>query len=422
MMRRLNPPLLVALLVGLVGPFIVLFIYLGDRSPWSTETTIRSLDNQPDFYADEPAPADWARVDRILVFGGDLMRHVGQADQRMKAMLALLKPELAAADLAIANLEFPINPTKPAKPKLRTVQFNGRPEDISDLAGLGFRGLSLANNHAFDQGLIGLNQTVGLLSKAGIKPIGLKTGSPESPPRLSPARFDLAGLTVDVYGATFAVNVYKKPYPPALPAAVLPLNDWTEDYRAYGAGVLKTALTDLPGRPAGTRILFAHWGREWSLRPIGSQLRAAEDAFRAGFDLVIGSHSHVIGPVLRVGDRRVVTSLGNLVSDFRDRTTRVGALAYVGLSAQGRVTNLGLLPLVVFPRTKSGDPLHLVVPLNAKRKKELIETLNRAGAPDGETMWRFGRELANRVFGPFALSAPPDRKRLAGPGRQAALR
>lgn len=418
MIRRLNPALAIAVLVGLVGPFIVLVLYLGDRSPWSTEVVIQPLDRQPAFYAGETVPGDWSRADRILVFGGDLMRHVGQADQRMKTMLALLGPELAAADLAVANLEFPIDPAKPAKPKFRTVKFNGRPEDATDLADLGFRGLSLANNHAFDQGQTGLNRTVALLEKAGIKAIGLGSVTPNSPPRMTPARFDLTGLTVDLYGATFAINVYKRPYPPTFPATVLPFNDWTDDYRDYGVKVLATGPADQGVRPAETRILFAHWGREWSLRPTRDQFRAAGDAFRAGFDLVIGSHSHVIGPVLKVGDCYAVASLGNLVSDFRDKTTRVGALAYVGLSDRGRVTNLGLLPLVVFPQTKGGEPLHLVAPLNAERKKELIETLRRAGAPDVEAMWRFGEDLAGRVFGPFVLSAPPDRvKRLAW-GRQ----
>lgn len=418
MIRRLSPALAVAVLVGLVGPFIVLVWYLGDRSPWSTEVLIQPPASQPAFYAGEKVPADWSKADRILVFGGDLMRHVGQADQQMKTMLALLRPELAAADLAVANLEFPINPAKPAKPKFRTVKFNGRPEDATDLADLGFQGLSLANNHAFDQGRTGLNRTTALLEKAGIKPFGLGTVTPETPPRMTPARFDLTGLTVDLYGATFAINVYKRSYPPDFPVVVLPFNDWTDDYRDYGVKVLATDPTDQRARPAETRILFAHWGREWSLRSTQDQLRAAGDAFRAGFDLVIGSHSHVIGPVLKVGDRYAVSSLGNLVSDFRDKTTRVGALAYVGLSDQGLVTNLGLLPLVVFPQTEGGDPLHLVAPLNVERKKELIETLRRAGAPDVDMMWRFGEELAGRVFGPFVLSAPPNRGGRLARGRR----
>ncbi len=105
-------------------------------------------------------------------------------------------------------------------------------------------------------------------------------------------------------------------------------------------------------------IAFCHWGREWSFQPDPSQQQAAYDLVDAGFDLVVGSHGHVLqGPEV-YRNRLIAYSLGTLVSDFRPLKTRTSALLEVEITAgtMPRVTRFNYIPTLV-----EGTPRRITV-------------------------------------------------------------
>ena len=62
-------------------------------------------------------------------------------------------------------------------------------------------------------------------------------------------------------------------------------------------------------------IVFAHWGIEYSRRPIKLQRRLASDWVAAGADLILGAHPHVPGAMEQIDGHMVFYSLGNFIFD-----------------------------------------------------------------------------------------------------------
>jgi poly-gamma-glutamate synthesis protein (capsule biosynthesis protein) len=409
--RFLNIRFLAVCMTGYLLPLTAFVLAVSDRRPWSTDVVLKGV---PGTQQETPASVlnpVWNDVDGIIAFTGDIMQHARQRGGDFYRSYSLIREELAAADSVIGNLEFPIEPSRQPGPQLRTVVFNGEISHLDALVQTGFDGLSIANNHVFDCGMSGTDSTISLLLKRNVTPVGLADPMQGEIPLLRPAFFDVGDIRVAVCGATYTINYFREPYPLELPVASLPFNDWADDYREFGTAVFTQSATF--ARRAGAEVIFlyAHWGQEWNFSPLPSQMEAANDAFDAGFDIVVGSHPHVIGPVRKVDDKFVVTSVGNFVSDFRERELGVGAVAYVGIGAKGGIRRLGLLPLFVVRNDGKGNPLHLVVPLNQRRKAELLAKLDEFGIADAELRWDFCKTLSKKILGPYRLDEPPKRRR-----------
>lgn len=88
-------------------------------------------------------------------------------------------------------------------------------------------------------------------------------------------------------------------------------------------------------RPFRPRIAFLHWGAEYRGGPDDRQRWIARTAREAGFDLLIGCHSHVPSHAIRVVDGiPTMVSLGNLLFD-QGQEERGGALLEVRFFDQG---------------------------------------------------------------------------------------
>jgi len=73
---------------------------------------------------------------------------------------------LRAADLTFANMEFPLDPSRPP---YGYPSFNGTPAYLAAAVDSGISLFSLANNHAFDGGEEGIFQTIRALEKARVQ-------------------------------------------------------------------------------------------------------------------------------------------------------------------------------------------------------------------------------------------------------------
>ncbi|MFN0070900.1 MAG: CapA family protein, partial [Chloroflexota bacterium] len=110
-----------------------------------------------------------------IVWVGDIL--LGDAaESRLRAQgysfpFQHLRAELAA-DFTIGNAEGPITTLKTKYFPDQQWSYNAQPAAAEALAQAGFRGLSLANNHAFDRGPDGLIDTLEHLRRVGIQPFG----------------------------------------------------------------------------------------------------------------------------------------------------------------------------------------------------------------------------------------------------------
>lgn len=255
-----------------------------------------------------PPPRDSATV----IFAGDVVPHGDVlASLRAHGHASLLGPVagvLARADLALVNLETPVVPSRPESPD-GTLRFNAPERMVTALAEAGVDGVSLANNHGYDQGTAGITETIATLRAHRVAVAGASDASGDP---LTPARFPVAGATLCVMGVTRILN-FEIPRPdPGTPRLALARPEVPDEERALLARVREES------ERCDALVVSVHTGVEYTDVPEARDRVFFRALAAAGADAIVGHHSHTPHPVeaVRVDDREVPVfySLGNLVS------------------------------------------------------------------------------------------------------------
>lgn len=212
---------------------------------------------------------------------------------------------LGAADLTFANLETPIAPQ--ASQGSRAFVFNAPPAVIAALQRAGVDLVSVANNHAMDQGRRGFEETLRWLRAAGLPYVG----AGPAPRAAGPLRLERNGLSLAFLGYSYGLNQGGNACPPAAAAceqvAEIDRARMVEDVRAAAA-------------TADAVVVSVHWGVEYQQAPRAEEVELAHRLADAGALVVLGHHPHVLQPVelYRRADGLtavIAYSLGNFVSN-----------------------------------------------------------------------------------------------------------
>ncbi|HZD56130.1 MAG TPA: CapA family protein [Anaerolineales bacterium] len=293
-----------------------------------------------------PRPVRLALLGDVMLGRG--VAQVSSAYPGERGELFELAPVLSAADLALANLESPITNASlvrrgydlRADPALAAPLLEGLSESGLDV-------FSLANNHALDCGLIGLQATQTALKDHGLAFIGP----------------DPTQLWRSVGGLRIAFLAFED--------VTSPLDlIW-----AQRSVVSAAARADLV-------VISLHWGLEYRSIPTLRQRHIAQSLADAGADLIWGHHPHVLQPVewLRGHGRSrstlVAYSLGNALFDqVVPPEARKGAVLLVTLGVIG-VQSVQAVPFEI-------DPFHASVSLaTGEAASSIYERLGLTAAPD----------------------------------------
>jgi len=332
-------------------------------------TPIRLVDGprlRPASALDLPAPPMDTAASAVLLFAGDIMQHRRQAGDDFTASYAGIAPLVSRADLAIANLEFPVDTARPVGPGPGSTTFNGSPRHVNAIAAAGFDLLQTANNHLYDQGADGVANTWRLLRSRGLEAVGTAPTLAELERAPLVVR-QVRGMRVGFAAYTFPPNRYPGArgglaWPPRdMPAFSLGFGEWDAEYRAAGLELFRRHAALARAQGVDLLVALVHWGEEWHLQPSDDQRRAAHDLVDAGFDLVVGGHSHVINGAEIYRGRLIAYSLGDLIADFPPMEPRTGVLLEVRVvRAKGQapnVTGFAWHPTLV---ERNGHRIHLV--------------------------------------------------------------
>ena len=252
-----------------------------------------------------------------VVLGGDLMlqdqihdiaRERGEEDLAagyawfLHALRPLLSDLSSRGELRfVVNLESPVA-TERYEPRSFPPRFNGPPEALAGIAASGVTDVTLANNHALDQGRAGLLETLENARTAGLGTAG-------------------AGATVEEARTPLILG-------DKLTAAVLAyyLRPGGRGEPAKGAvmAVLDERSLDevASARQAADAVIVTiHWVGEFKQAPREDLVHWAESLVLAGADAVVCHGPHVLGPASVVetpGGRQalIAYSLGNLLSNM----------------------------------------------------------------------------------------------------------
>jgi hypothetical protein len=284
-----------------------------------------------------PLPWRSAGPEVVVLLGGDVHGEppIAGVLARGGDPLAGVADALAAADLAVVNLETPVF-TGPDAPDDKAITFRADPVLLERLAAAGVDVVSLANNHALDHGPDALAATVAAAREAGLAVVG---AGPDAEAARAPAVVDVRGRRIAVVGLSDVV-----PDPSWEAPAAGGNGGWgiasALDHDAAAAAVSEAAAV------ADHVVVTVHWGLEFRDCPSVVQVELARRLFAAGADVVAGHHPHVVqGIDGGEGAPVVAYSLGNLAFYAATPETRDGLLLEARLSPEG--TTARSLPVVI---------------------------------------------------------------------------
>ena len=329
-----------------------------------------------------PKPADKVITVSIV---GDTMAHQSQLDHDYNEdplvydfmpSLEKIKDTISKSDFAMANLETTISGKKMGYSGYP--DFNTPESFIEALKETGFDLVTLGNNHAIDQGVLGAKNTLNNLKALGMDNTGLS---------LDEKGFydyyikDIDGIKVAVLAymwKTTGVNSFEN--------KKFIMHFWDDEQ------MVKTDIENVKKLGADFVFVLPHWGTEYHRTRSFKQLRWAEKYIGYGADAVIGSHPHVVQPMRMMkaldedGKTReglVVYSLGNFLANMRNRFNNTGVVLNVAIrkTADGVVTldAITYVPTLIMSDKiyKTEAENHVVLPAGKYAHNEaLLNTLD----------------------------------------------
>lgn len=247
-------------------------------------------------------------------------------------------------DFTLVNLECVLSDSNDRVEK--TFNLKGKPEYVGILTGSSVEGVSLGNNHTFDYGQSGLDDTRNVLDQAGI-----------------------------IFGINEQAAVYETDSGIVIgivSASQLSADEKHAEYIRDGIKKLRQEGVDLV-------IASCHWGIERDHYPNDYQKKLAHQIIDWGADVLIGTHPHVLQGVELYKGKIICYSLGNFcfggnlnpadkdTAVFRQTFTFVDGVLQRDIFAD-------MIPYSISSTTQRND--FQPTPAEGNRKKTIIGTLN----------------------------------------------
>ncbi len=226
-------------------------------------------------------------------------------------------------DLLLGNLEGPV--TANSENATKTYTFKFKKKLLDELKKCGFNYFMVTNNHCYDYGENGFEDTLSALQEAGIPTSGAGRNISEA------KKF----YHTEVHGQKFSIISCG-----AYPVEKSGFNGKTTATATENrAGILwqsdELIESIIAEKKAGNCVLVCvHGGEEYQFVPTEEQKDFYEKLCKAGACAVFGSHPHVLQPSVWLGKSFIAYSLGNFV--FNGMEDMYGA-------QESRIVRLGII-------------------------------------------------------------------------------
>lgn len=261
-----------------------------------------------------------------LLFAGDLLCQENMLrSYRIKKSydfslcFEYLRPLLRSVDFAAGNLETPVSHTAPYRGEIITHEgpfyCNAPLKYLEAVAYAGFDLLYTANNHALDAGARGLMETIENTRKFGLIQTG--TFAEETDKFIV---VDICGFRVGFAAFSVDYNSMEENLTPLGKQVLL------NSYSPESARQIYQAMKE---RGAEYIVCFPHWGEhEYTDTVEDVQRSMARELSEIGYDLIAGSHAHVIQEADVVNGKPVLYGLGSLISHLNVKSADKDSAAY----------------------------------------------------------------------------------------------
>jgi poly-gamma-glutamate synthesis protein (capsule biosynthesis protein) len=275
---------------------------------------------------------------------------------------------LKQSHIVFGNLEGPLTHADHA-PVAKKYVYRSPPEKVAPaLRNAGFSVVSLANNHAMDQGVDGLRHTLEALDRVGIQHAGAGMNLAEA---RRPAILDAGGARVAflAYTLTFPEEFWATHDRPGSP---------------FGHEAQVRADIVAAKQRADIVLVSFHWGQEGKTELRDYQKRLGRAAIDAGAGAVIGHHPHVLQGVERYRHGVILYSLGNFAFGT------YGPEAFRSVVAQLTFVDRQLAEVRLYPlNVRNAEVVFQPTPLRGMEATQVVAEMQRLSQP-------LGTQLENR--------------------------
>lgn len=233
---------------------------------------------------------------RIILFVGDIMLDRGVENLMKKNSVFYpfekVRQFFRGIDIVVGNLEGPIV-KNPSEFTGEYSKFAFSPEVVKGLSSANFNLLSLANNHTFNAGEEGFEETKEFLAEANISFVGQSIKCNKD------FLFERDNIIF---------LAFNKAYP----------------FDCSDGEIIEIVKETRSLDSKKFLVVMFHWGIEYQPEGSFSQQNLAHQVIDAGADLIIGSHPHVVQDIEKYKGKLIFYSLGNFIFDhyFSKETQR----------------------------------------------------------------------------------------------------
>lgn len=336
----------------------------------------------PDPVVEPDRKATLAAVGDIMLYDTQLA-DAQQADQTydFTDCFSAVSPYTMSADLTVGNLELNMTDSTPYAGK----PYWNAPESFANtLADLGFDVMLTANTYSITNGINGLASTAKFLNTAGIDNVGTHITDPGQAGgavlrEVNGIKIAFIGFTKGVDGRTLPAN---NEY-----AVDLLYTDYNGAYSKINTSGILQRIDDAKALNPDIIVAMVHWGGEYELEVTDSQKDITDLLLKNDVDVILGTHSHVVGPMGFVdvknndGDQKhcfVAYSLGNFVADMDKDYTMDSVILNLEFTKSGEtgettISAADYTPLYILDAGEGTDVRFQVLPIRKAVESKLFE-------------------------------------------------
>lgn len=298
---------------------------------------------------------------------------------------AAIKPYLEGANLTVGNLELTFCGAE--KGYKGFPHFNA-PESLAvALKNVGFDILQTANTYTLQNGFNGLTSTIGYLNAQGIDHLGTYETAAQKAENKGVLLKEVNGIRFAFIGYTKGVNNMTLPADARYSVDVL-FNDYDSTYSDINKASLLASIKAAKDLNADVIIAMLHWGVEYEIQPDEMQNKIADLLFQNGVDVILGSHSHEVGPM----EKRTVTvdgeektvfiaySLGNFFSSMTEGTSQATCILNLEFTMDAEtgetaISDISYQPVYIADNGEGAATRYEVLPIRSAKASSAFADL-----------------------------------------------
>lgn len=278
-----------------------------------------------------------------LIMAGDMLvhdkiyneakRNANNNGYDFKPMLTYIKDIVKDYDLAYYNEEVILGGSSIGLSSYPA--FNSPYEVGLDMIDTGFNLVSLATNHTLDRGIKAIENSLDFWNSTDVYTSGsYKTMHERNNIKIK----EKNNITYAMLNYTYGTNGIKRPS-----GYESYVNIWNMSNKNSYEEYKSTVKQDIENIRDKVDVLMVamHFGEEYNFNTTWYQEDSSNFLSSLGVDIIIGTHSHVLGPIKWINNTLVIYSLGNFLSahEVLNLSNRIGLLSSIDIIKEVKDNN-----------------------------------------------------------------------------------